>query len=85
MTFVSGRAVVGDERGGYAVHDVEVDSPGPGEVLGEVRASGVCHTDHDLAGRGFSLVLGHEGAGVVAEVGGGSRSRQGLRGCRSRS
>lgn len=65
------RGVVSDARGGYAVRDVEVDDPGPGEVLVGLRASGVCHTDHDLLNVPVPLVLGHEGAGVVLAVGDG--------------
>jgi S-(hydroxymethyl)glutathione dehydrogenase/alcohol dehydrogenase len=38
-------------------------------VLVEIRASGVCHTDQQLTDEGFSGVIGHEGAGVVVEVG----------------
>jgi aryl-alcohol dehydrogenase len=55
--------------------EVEIDSPGPGEVLVKVVAAGVCHTDA-LARDGdmpFPApgVLGHEGAGIVEEVGEG--------------
>ena len=63
----SGRAVV-SEGGRLSVTDVEVRDPRPGEVLVEMRASGVCHTDHDLMQVPLALVLGHEGAGVVAAV-----------------
>jgi S-(hydroxymethyl)glutathione dehydrogenase/alcohol dehydrogenase len=66
-----GRAVIADGRGHYQVEEIEVDPPGPGEVLVDIRASGVCHTDHDLASLGIPLVLGHEGAGVVVAVGSG--------------
>jgi S-(hydroxymethyl)glutathione dehydrogenase/alcohol dehydrogenase len=68
-----GRAVVSDGKGGFGVLDIEVDDPGPGEVLVEIRASGVCHTDHDLIGVPVPLVLGHEGAGVVLAIGDGVR------------
>jgi aryl-alcohol dehydrogenase len=59
----------------FTVADVEVDEPGPGEVLVRIVASGVCHTDA-LARDGdmpFPApgVLGHEGAGIVAAVGSG--------------
>lgn len=61
-----------------SVGEVEIDEPGPGEVLVKVAASGVCHTDA-LARDGdmpFPApgVLGHEGAGVVAAVGDGVTS-----------
>src|SRR5665213_1353926 len=60
---------------------VEVDLEGPraGEVLIEVKATGVCHTDaYTLSGLDsegiFPSILGHEGAGVVLEVGPGVTS-----------
>jgi aryl-alcohol dehydrogenase len=61
-----------------SVAEVDVDAPGPGEVLVRVVASGVCHTDA-LAIEGdmpFPApgVLGHEGAGIVAAVGPGVTS-----------
>jgi aryl-alcohol dehydrogenase len=61
-----------------SVTEVEIDEPGPGEVLVRIVASGVCHTDA-LARDGdmpFPApgVLGHEGAGIVAAVGAGVTS-----------
>jgi len=58
------------------VRDIVVDPPGPNEVLIRLVASGVCHTDltvKNLKGNGmaFPIVLGHEGAGIVEEVGEG--------------
>lgn len=63
-----------NERGGQVViEDVVIDAPGPGEVLVRIEATGLCHTD--LTARRdaltFPTVLGHEGAGVVEEVGDG--------------
>src|SRR5215467_14037237 len=57
------------------VSEVDVDSPGPGEVLVRVVATGVCHTDAIARDGDMPFpapgVLGHEGAGVVAAVGPG--------------
>jgi len=64
------QAVITGEDSAIAVVDVTVAAPADGEVLVELHASGVCHTDHDLR-RYPGLVLGHEGAGVVAAVGPG--------------
>ena len=64
------RAVVA-QGGEFAVETIEVHDPGPGEVLVDVAASGVCHTDHDMLGLPMPFVVGHEGAGVVAAVGDG--------------
>lgn len=59
--------------------ELDLDGPRAGEVLVELKATGVCHTDaFTLSGSDpeglFPTVLGHEGAGVVAEVGPGVRS-----------
>ncbi len=56
--------------------EVDLDGPRAGEVLVEVKATGVCHTDEfTLSGAdpegAFPAILGHEGAGVVVEVGPG--------------
>jgi len=58
------------------VQDIELDGPGPGEVLVRLAACGVCHTDLYTASgadpSGYSpTVLGHEGAGVVEAIGDG--------------
>jgi S-(hydroxymethyl)glutathione dehydrogenase/alcohol dehydrogenase len=56
-----------------SVESAELDAPGPGEVLVELQAAGVCHSDlHPARGdwpAKTPLVLGHEGAGIVREVG----------------
>ncbi len=59
------------------VEDVELDGPQTGEVTVRIAASGVCHSDYVFVTgkpyikRGLPQVLGHEGAGVVTEVGAG--------------
>jgi S-(hydroxymethyl)glutathione dehydrogenase/alcohol dehydrogenase len=59
-------------------NDIEVAAPGPGEVKIEMHASGVCHSDLSVQNGTVPLptpiVLGHEGAGVVVEVGEGVTS-----------
>src|SRR6201990_304459 len=60
------------------VQEVDLDGPGPGEVLVRLQACGVCHTDMYTASgadpSGYApTVLGHEGAGVVEAVGEGVR------------
>jgi S-(hydroxymethyl)glutathione dehydrogenase / alcohol dehydrogenase len=64
------------ERGQpLSVEEVELAPPGPGEVLVEIKAAGVCHSDlhpaHDDWPIRTPIVLGHEGAGIVREVGDG--------------
>ena len=66
------------------VAEIDLDEPGPGDVLVRMAAVGICGTDlHQIRGeweRPTPMVLGHEGAGVVEAVGGGvSRVRAGDR------
>ena len=74
------RAAVLEEFGKpLVVQDVELDEPRQGEVLVRLAACGVCHTDLYTASgadpSGYApTVLGHEGAGVVEEVGAGVTS-----------
>src|SRR5512134_3360336 len=61
------------------VETIDIEGPKAGEVLVEIKATGVCHTDaYTLSGADpegiFPSVLGHEGAGVVVEVGAGVTS-----------
>ena len=58
------------------IEEVDLEGPAEGEVLIEVKATGVCHTDaFTLSGEDpegiFPSILGHEGAGIVREVGAG--------------
>jgi S-(hydroxymethyl)glutathione dehydrogenase/alcohol dehydrogenase len=61
------------------IEEVELAGPKAGEVLVEIKATGVCHTDEftrsgaDPEGK-FPAILGHEGAGIVREVGAGVTS-----------
>jgi Zn-dependent alcohol dehydrogenase len=59
----------------FVIQDVELDGPGPGEVLIEIRGAGLCHSDlstlEGMRKRPLPVVGGHEGAGIVREVGAG--------------
>src|SRR5579875_2558719 len=69
------RAAVAHEAGKpLTIETVDLEGPKRGEVMVEIKATGVCHTDaYTLSGRDpegrFPAILGHEGAGVVVEVG----------------
>lgn len=61
------------------IETVQLEGPKAGEVLVEIKATGICHTDaYTLSGADpeglFPAILGHEGAGVVVEVGAGVTS-----------
>ena len=65
------RAVVTDGKGAFSVESIQVGDPQAGEVMVDIKASGVCHTDHKFLFRDIVQILGHEGAGVVRKVGPG--------------
>ncbi len=74
------RAAVAHQAGQpLTVETVQLEGPHEGEVLIEIKATGICHTDEfTLSGADpeglFPAILGHEGAGVVADVGAGVTS-----------
>ena len=74
------RAAVAVEKGKLLeIMDVDLEGPKSGEVLVEVKATGICHTDEfTLSGADpeglFPAVLGHEGAGIVVDIGPGVSS-----------
>ena len=74
------KAAVAHKAGApLTIETVDLDGPRAGEVLIEIKATGVCHTDaFTLSGDDpegiFPDILGHEGAGIVVEVGAGVTS-----------
>ena len=74
------RAAVARRAGApLTIETVDLDGPRAGEVLVEIKATGVCHTDEfTLSGADpeglFPAILGHEGAGIVVDVGPGVTS-----------
>ena len=72
-------AVAWEANKPLSIEEVELAGPKAGEVLVEIKATGVCHTDaYTLSGLDsegkFPCILGHEGAGIVREVGAGVTS-----------
>jgi S-(hydroxymethyl)glutathione dehydrogenase/alcohol dehydrogenase len=68
-------AVLWELNAPWSIEDVELDAPGPNEVLVKLSASGMCHSDEHLVTGDLPFELpiigGHEGAGVVTQVGAG--------------
>jgi S-(hydroxymethyl)glutathione dehydrogenase/alcohol dehydrogenase len=68
-------AVMRENNAPLVLEDVEIDDPGPGEVLLKTAASGICHSDLTVIEGGLPMpppcVLGHEPAGIVEAVGEG--------------
>jgi Zn-dependent alcohol dehydrogenase len=63
------QAAIADGQGHFALEQIEVGEPIGDEVLVEIKAAGICHTDHASLGWKRPLVMGHEGAGVVRSIG----------------
>ena len=73
------KAMVMHEPGtALVLEDLELDQPGPGEVRVRIEAAGVCHSDAHYLSGGLTartpIVLGHEGAGIVEQIGDGVTS-----------
>jgi S-(hydroxymethyl)glutathione dehydrogenase/alcohol dehydrogenase len=74
------RAAVAREAGKpLSLETIDLEGPRAGEVLVEIKATGICHTDEfTLSGADpegiFPVILGHEGAGIVADIGPGVTS-----------
>jgi S-(hydroxymethyl)glutathione dehydrogenase/alcohol dehydrogenase len=76
QTMKTRAAVAWQAKAPLTIETVDLQGPKAGEVLVEIKATGVCHTDwYTLSGADseglFPSILGHEGAGVVLEVGAG--------------
>lgn len=73
MSLITEAAVVESAGGRFVIQPVLLDDLQPHEVLVDIKAAGLCHTDLSVAGGGLPFplpgVLGHEGAGVVSAVG----------------
>lgn len=71
-------AVLHEQGGPFEIEDLHLNPPQAGEVLIEIEACGICHTDLMIRDGGYPtplpVVLGHEGAGIVRAVGEGVRS-----------
>lgn len=66
-------AVVEEKNGPFIFEEIDLASPNENEILVKVIASGICHTDEfgrtELPDVLFPMVLGHEGAGIVEQIG----------------
>jgi S-(hydroxymethyl)glutathione dehydrogenase/alcohol dehydrogenase len=72
-------AVAFEAKKPLEIVELDLEGPKPGEVLVEIKATGICHTDaYTLSGLDseglFPSILGHEGAGIVREIGAGVTS-----------
>ncbi|SOE23341.1 S-(hydroxymethyl)glutathione dehydrogenase / alcohol dehydrogenase [Spirosomataceae bacterium TFI 002] len=66
---IKSRAVVANGKGEFSVEEVIIASPQKDEVIVKMGAAGICHTDWDSISWGKPIIMGHEGAGVITEIG----------------
>ena len=67
---IDSKAAIADGKGSFSIRSILVDdAPENDEVLVQIKAAGICHTDWDSLMWGKPLIMGHEGAGIVRKVG----------------
>ena len=66
---MNAKAAIASGNGTFSIQTIDVHEPQGDELLIEVKAAGLCHTDYDSMSWGKPLVMGHEGAGVVRQIG----------------
>ncbi|GHB65287.1 Zn-dependent alcohol dehydrogenase [Persicitalea jodogahamensis] len=69
MLSYSAQAAISHGDGTFTIETIQTFPPQGDEVLVEIKAAGICHTDYDSLSWGKPIVMGHEGAGVVKEIG----------------
>jgi len=68
---ITSNAAIADGKGNFSIQQIHIDDPQGDEVLVQIKAAGICHTDWDSQSWGKPLIMGHEGAGVVVKTGAG--------------
>ena len=63
------KAAIADGKGSFVIDEIEVNDPDGDEILVQIKAAGICHTDWDSQSWGKQIVMGHEGAGIVIKTG----------------
>jgi len=66
---IPSKAAIADGNGHFSIQTLEIADPQGDEVLVQIKAAGICHTDWDSQSWGKPLVMGHEGAGIVTKIG----------------
>jgi len=63
------KSAIATGDGSFVISEVNISAPLADEVIVKMKAAGLCHTDHDSLSWGKPIVMGHEGAGIIEEVG----------------
>lgn len=63
------RAALSDGNGNFIIDEIAINEPADDEIIVQIKAAGICHTDYDSLRWGKPMVMGHEGAGIVYQAG----------------
>ena len=66
---ITAKTAIATGAGRFVIDEVKLSDPLPDEVIVRIRAAGLCHTDYDSLSWGKPIVMGHEGAGQVLQLG----------------
>ncbi len=66
---IQSKSAIATGDGKFIIDTITVADPKADEIIVKIKAAGLCHTDHDSLNWGKPIVLGHEGAGVVEQIG----------------
>lgn len=70
------KAAIATGQGNFSIQSITIADPQGDEVLIEIKAAGICHTDWDSQSWGKPLIMGHEGTGIVKKIGNQVKSLQ---------
>ncbi|WP_067146506.1 Zn-dependent alcohol dehydrogenase [Pseudotamlana agarivorans] len=68
------KSAIATADGKFIIDHITIVEPQADEIIVKIQAAGLCHTDHDSLNWGKPIILGHEGAGTVQQVGSGITS-----------
>jgi len=66
---IQSKCAIAKGDGTFIIDTVTIANPKEDEVLVKIKAAGLCHTDHDSLTWGKPIVIGHEGAGIIEQIG----------------
>ncbi|MBJ7880116.1 Zn-dependent alcohol dehydrogenase [Gelidibacter salicanalis] len=66
---IQSKCAIATGDGNFIIDTVSIAEPKADEIIVKIKAAGLCHTDHDSLKWGKPIVIGHEGAGIVEQIG----------------
>ncbi|QVY66061.1 Zn-dependent alcohol dehydrogenase [Polaribacter sp. Q13] len=66
---IQSKSAIATGDGKFIIDTITIADPKGDEIIVKIKAAGLCHTDHDSLLWGKPIILGHEGAGIIAEIG----------------